>query len=98
MRKTSIVDTEISLTEAARLISKTPKWVTELVKAGRIKRPERGRYQPVDVVKGYVTSILESRKQTNKVPPWRKCSRRARARSRCGWRGKSAKSSRPKRH
>ena len=66
MRKTSIVDTEISLTEAARLISRTPKWVTELVKAGRIKRPERGRYQPVDVVKGYVTSILESRKQTNK--------------------------------
>jgi hypothetical protein len=66
MRKVSIVDTEISLTDAAKLISKTPRWVTELVKAGRIKHPKGGLYRPVEVVRGYVASILESKKQTNK--------------------------------
>lgn len=42
----------LGLTEAARLIGKSPQWVRELVKGGYIKQPERGRYLATSVAQG----------------------------------------------
>ena len=43
------------------------RWISELLRQGHIKPVERGGlYRPADVVEGYIATILESKKQTNK--------------------------------
>jgi hypothetical protein len=66
MKKISLSDAVIGAADAAKLIGKSQTWLVNLVKEGRVKRAERGLYRPVDVVKGYVATILESKKQTSK--------------------------------
>jgi len=66
MKKVSLTNVVISLAEASKLIGKSDAWINQLVKDGRIKRFERGWYRPQDVVKGYMATIVESKKQTNK--------------------------------
>jgi len=53
----------IDVTTAAKLLMLTPDRVTQLVRAGHIKRAARGRYALVDVVQGYVRYLkAEARK------------------------------------
>ena len=44
----------ITVTQAAALLSRTPRWVQNLVAAGFIKKSERGSYSVVEVVRGAV--------------------------------------------
>jgi hypothetical protein len=66
MKKVSLTNVVISLAEASKLIGKAPSWITQLVRDGRIKRAAPGWYRPQDVVQGYIATIVESKKQTNK--------------------------------
>jgi hypothetical protein len=67
LRKVSITEVGITLTDVGKLLGKSLRWTSELLRQGHIKPVERGGlYRPADVVKGYVATILESKKQTNK--------------------------------
>jgi hypothetical protein len=66
MKKVSLTNVIISLAEASKLIGKSDAWINQLVKDGRIKRVARGWYRPQDVVRGYIQTLVESKKQTNK--------------------------------
>jgi hypothetical protein len=67
LKKVSITEVGITLTDVGKLLGKSTRWVSELLRHGHIKPVERGGlYRPAEVVKGYVGTILEAKKQTNK--------------------------------
>jgi hypothetical protein len=60
----SILTTQISRSEAAQLIGKTPRWINKLEVAGFIKKTERGKYLAADVAQGYAQSLIVDRRST----------------------------------
>jgi hypothetical protein len=66
MKKISLSDAVISAPDAAKLIGKSETLLIKLVKEGRVKRAAPGLYRPADVARGYIATIVESKKQINK--------------------------------
>ena len=67
MKKISLADVVINLSEAGRLIGKSQPWVNKLVKDGFIKRTARGLYSPAAVAQGYAASLIEQRKKASRT-------------------------------
>jgi phage terminase Nu1 subunit (DNA packaging protein) len=62
----SVLDTPITLADAARLIGRSKQWVNTLERRGYIRKLDRGLYAAADVVQGYARSIAEDKRSTEK--------------------------------
>jgi restriction endonuclease Mrr len=56
----------ITVTQAAALLNRTPRWVQNLVAAGFIQKSKRGSYSVVEVVRGAVAYYEDQLERTNK--------------------------------
>src|SRR5580704_10942385 len=61
---TAIIDTPISLAEAARLIGKSARWINLLVQGGYIQKTPDNKYTPANVARGALRAALDDRKST----------------------------------
>jgi phage terminase Nu1 subunit (DNA packaging protein) len=59
----SLLDTPISLTDAARLLGLSRQRVNQLQKAGYFRRLDHGLYDAADVVQGYARSLKDNQNQ-----------------------------------
>lgn len=60
-------DAAITVTQASALFDRTPRWMQNLVAAGFIAKPERGRYSIAAVCRGVVAYFEAERDKTSKV-------------------------------
>jgi hypothetical protein len=66
MKKSSIIDTAVSLADAAKLIGKSSTWIGKLVHGGYLKRLARGRYKPCDVAQGHIRFMTDAQRRASK--------------------------------
>jgi hypothetical protein len=66
MKQISLDNVVISLSDAAKLIGKSARWVNQLVNDGYVKRAARGLYKPADVAKGFAASILDDKEKKSR--------------------------------
>lgn len=60
----SIIDTPISLADAAKLIDKSQRWVNLLVANGYIKKTPNNKYTPREVAIGALRAAADDKKTT----------------------------------
>jgi hypothetical protein len=67
LKKVVLAEVGITLTDAGKLLGKSLRWTSELLRQGHIKPVERGGlYRPAEVVRGYIANVQAAKKQTNK--------------------------------